>query len=252
MNKNHTIPLYLILLLSTLPAYAIDLGVAGTTWPIAEQDVRISIVSSAAKTPWQQEQEKMTSSAKNYIDNLPKRTFPPSPEPKLTWLDLSIEINRDIDVPVKNTSGTYSWTQLVPKGTRVNPLATKTLPQALFFFDGNDPKQILQVEELLQKEPTLIMPIEAGQGNINSTTERLKRPVFYASDYMLQQFHIQTLPTLSFQGASPNAHLMASIALPPTTPTKDILYEWTNWPEWKKTFSKPADINSPKKTKGAN
>jgi len=235
----------LLSLLCCIPAYALDLGVAGTTWPILEPDVRRSIAESASQTDWEATQKTMTDSSKNYLSSLPKHSYPPVKNPTLQWLDLSIELDRDISVPLKNTDGSYSWTQLAPKGTRINPLSSKTFTQALLFFDGNNPQQLQLAKDLLAREPLLIMPIEAGQGQVDSTAKALNKPVFYASDYMRQQFNLKALPTLAFQGPAPKNHLMATIAFPLNTSADQVLYQWTTWPSWTQTFSAPKTKETP-------
>lgn len=221
------------LLLLTLPsiAGAMDLGVQGNIWTIAEPDIRKTIIKEVMKVDWEQKNKELTDQSKKFLSELPKRSFS-YPERKLTNLiDVSVKLSQDIKVPVKNSQGGYSWNYLARKGDTVNPLANQRLGMLLFFFNGADERQVKLLENLLKIEPLLVMPIEAGAGDLNVTSKGFNRPIFYAPDYMINQFKINYLPTIAFQGLGEQSTLIKTISFPEGVVATDLLKDWDSWPK---------------------
>lgn len=188
------------LLLTASAPFAKDYGVQGNLWPITEIDVRRLIIGDAAKADWSKPQAQLKESAKNYLENLPKRRLPLAEQTETTWFDPSIVLTSDIQVPVKQADGSYAWKLLYPKGTRVNPLEQYRPVTAMLFFDGSQEDQVKMVQEVLTKEPNRIMVVEAGGGDLKTLNETLKRPVFYAQDALINRFQVKYLPSLVYAG----------------------------------------------------
>lgn len=209
-----------------LTVTAKDMGVAGTTWPIIELDIRQLLIEDAARTNWGPVQEEMESSAKRYVDNLPKRQFT-SPQATLTdWIDPSVVLSSDIQVPVKQPDGRYSWKVLAAKGTKVNPLEKIRPVTAFLLFDGADERQVKLVKAVLAKEPERIVPVEAGAGKLTETNEALGRPTFFANDAMLARFRIRYLPSLVYPGFGPRELYLGNTSYPLPYSVDEVLTTW--------------------------
>lgn len=239
------------LLLLTFPsiAGAMDLGVQGNIWPIAEPDIRKTIIKEVMKVDWDQKNKELTGQSKKFISQLPKRSFGYSERKITNLIDVSVRLSQDIKVPVKTTQGGYSWNYLARKGDVVNPLANQRLGVLLFFFDGADERQVKLLEELLKVEPLLIMPIEAGAGDLNVTSKGFGRPIFYAPEHMINQFRISYLPTIAFQGLGDSATLIKTISFPEGVQVNDLLSGWDSWPKRNDYFSAGSSV--PSTIKGA-
>lgn len=210
---------------------AMDFGVQGNVWPIAEPDIRKTIIKEVMKVDWDQKNKELTDQSKKFLSQLPKRSFEYSDRKITTLVDVSVRLSQDIKVPVKNSQGGYSWNYLARKGDVVNPLANQRLGMMLFFFNGADEQQVKLLENLLKIEPLLIMPIEAGAGDLNVTSKGFNRPIFYAPDYMINQFKISYLPTIAFQGLGEQATLIKTISFPQGVQAQDVLKDWDSWPQ---------------------
>jgi len=204
------------LLIAASAPFAKDYGVQGNLWPITEVDVRQLIIGQAANVDWSKPQAQLKESAKNYLENLPKRRLPLAETTETTWFDPSIVLTSDIQVPVKQPDGSYVWTLMYPKGTRVNPLEKYRPVTAMLFFDGSQEDQVKMVQEVLLKEPNRIIVVEAGGGDLKALNETLKRPVFYGHDALINRFQVKYLPTLVYagEGAEQNYLGITSFAAP--------------------------------------
>lgn len=189
-----------------------DLGVAGKTWPITEEDLRKVLASELSEKDPTEFNRKLKDSAKNFVSNLPKREFSVVERTTTNYVDLSIELTSDIQGPVKKADGTFSWEVLWPKGTKVNPLEKVTMVEAILFFDGGDPEQLQFMTQALKAFPERLTVVEAGTGDLNEDTKKAGRPVFYANDLMLDKFKIAHLPTLVYPGEGANKAYLGNTA----------------------------------------
>lgn len=217
---------FLPLLLTCLCAGAKDLGVQGNTWPIVEQDIRQMMVESAARTDWSQTQEEVKRSAETYLDRLPKRRLPLAPRTQTYWMDPSIQLSSDIQAPVTQPNGTIVWQVIAAKGTRVNPLHQFRPVTGMFLFDGSDEAQVKLAQRVLAREPNRIVFVEAGSGNLNTSSETLARPVFHASDAMLSRFKVQYLPSFIYPGTGANADYVGVTSYAAPYKENEVLLSW--------------------------
>lgn len=211
---------------AALPAHSKDLGVQGNVWPIVEVDMRQLMVESAARADWNAAREQGVSSAKRYLETLPKRSFPVAQRTGTAWINPSVTLTSDIQVPVKNPDGSYAWQVLAAKGSTFNPLSNVRPVTAFLLFDGSDEAQLKMVKDSLAIEPNLLVPVEAGRGDLESDNKALGRPVFYASDAMVNRFRVQYLPSVVYPGSGAQELLLGitSFGLP-FTPT-ELLAVW--------------------------
>lgn len=226
-----------LLAVTAASSYAKDLGVQGNVWPIAERDIRQMLVEQAAEVDWSKVQDDVKESANTYLDNLPKRLMRPPAQTTTVWMDPSIELTSDIQVPVKGPDGSYSWQVLAAKGSRINPLVESRPVTALLFFDGSDPDQLSAVEEVLKTEPGKVVPVETGQGNLRKSVERLGRPVFHANDAMVSRFQVRYLPTLVYPGMEARSLYLGITSFAAPFSAREIL---AAWPELNQMPATPA------------
>lgn len=212
--------------LSAQVAVAKDFGVEGKTWPIVEIDMRALMAESASKVDWSKVQNKLAGSGKQYLSNLPQHDLTEVSHTKTVWFDPSITLTADIKVPVKQSNGTYVWGVLYKKGTVVNPLATVRPVTAMFFFDGRDKAQVNLLKAVLKLQPLKIVPVEAGHGGIDKLAKQTDRPIFYASQQLLQRFNIKHLPTLLYPGSGSKALYLGETTYAKPYSASEVLKTW--------------------------
>jgi conjugal transfer pilus assembly protein TraW len=195
-------------------AHATDLGVQGTTYLVAEIDLRQLIMESATRADVSAIQKKLKESAATFFDRLPAYGLPHATETATHWVDPSIVLTTDIRAPIKAQDGSYSWQVMYPKGTRVNPLETITPPDRMLFFDGTDSDQVDFVKKVLAAHPLDIMPVEVA-GNPKTLSDSISRPVYYATTEMLSRFGILETPSLLGVGKGVHAYNLAVTAFAP-------------------------------------
>lgn len=220
------LPFLALLCAATSPLYAKNLGVQGNVWPVVEVDMRQLMIESAARADWSEARDQATNSAKKYLQTLPKRSFP-TPEKTVTaWVNPSVTVSSDIQMPVKNASGAYEWQVLAAKGSSYNPLSTVRPATAFLLFDGADEAQVKLVRAALALEPNRLVPVEAGRGDLGTNNKTLGRPVFYASDAMLSRFRVQYLPSVVFPGSGAQELLLGVTSLAPPFKAEELLKAW--------------------------
>ncbi len=198
MKKSLTI---LALALSTVgAAHAHDLGVQGQLFPLIEIDIRQTIMGEVAKADMAKVQKDLTESVDRYFDGFPKRVLPSIEQTTTHYIDPSITVPDDIKAPVQGADGDYHWTVLYAKGTRVNPLEKYRPITAMLYFDGTNEDQLKFVEQTVAVNGRVI-PVETAGANIRDVSKRLDRPVFYASEDMMQRFRVKHLPALLYPGS---------------------------------------------------
>lgn len=207
-----------ILCALTLPlffaaAHAKDLGTQGTTWPILERDMRQLVIESAARVDWEKASKDVREKNKRYLDDLPIRRMAEASETRVSWVDPSITLESDIQVPVKQADGSWKWQVMYKKGHKHNPLDAMVPMTAMLFVNGGDAEQIQLAKKLLELEPWRIQVVEAGAGNVRLGTEALGRPMFYANDQLLTRFKVSKLPTLLFANERTKRGLLGLLEL---------------------------------------
>jgi conjugal transfer pilus assembly protein TraW len=133
------LPLALAGLAAAMPAAARDYGQQGTVWAIAEPDLLSQIHARLAAL-------EASGATKKLNERLKQRTIArvnrPSPvaglvraEAPRTWLF-------DPTIAVADNITDDKGRVIIAAGTRVNPLDSVPLRQALVFLDGDDPEQL--------------------------------------------------------------------------------------------------------------
>ena len=125
--------------LSTLPAFAADLGVRGATWPVAEPDLLEEIEARLAAIQRSGEMARIEREARSRArarleEPEPVPGIAPAREARARLFDPAIAVERDIRLP--------DGTLIAAAGARVNPLARHALSRDLLFVDGRREAEI--------------------------------------------------------------------------------------------------------------
>lgn len=184
------------------PALAHDLGVQGKVWEITEIDIRQLLMESLARANFDELRKEREDSAKNFLDNLPKRQMGIVEKTVTQWIDPSIEIVNDIQTIGEDPeTNELAWQSLHKKGTRVNPLLVQRPLTALLFFDGKSKEQLEFVDKVLREdEHGRVVLLESTGVNVGDLTKMFGRPVFYANDQVVERFNITVAPSLLYAG----------------------------------------------------
>ena len=119
--------------LSTLPAFAADLGVRGATWPVAEPDLleqieaRLSAMQRSGEMT-RIERDARTANRARLEEPVPVPGIAPAREARSRWFDPAIVVERDIRLP--------DGTPIAAAGTRIDPFSHMPLSRDLLFVDG--------------------------------------------------------------------------------------------------------------------
>lgn len=233
-NERTRLPLRLKAALATagavlsLQAGAHDLGVQGKIWDITEIDMRMLVMQSALRANFGDVGAQMKESAKQYLENMPKRTLAVPEKTETRWVDPSIELNGDIQtVTTDEATQNFKWSMLFQKGTRVNPLLARKPVTALFFFDGKSEEQVEFAKNILREdEHGRVVLLEATGTNIQNLTKAMGRPVFSANDAQVRRFNITQAPTLVFAGNGTQNGLLGLTGFAPPYKVADLTSVW--------------------------
>ncbi|MCL1961828.1 MAG: type-F conjugative transfer system protein TraW [Desulfovibrionaceae bacterium] len=186
----------LALLAGAAQVQAIDVGVIGPTYEIAEphlldfiaQRLRQKEASGQLRQIQEQARERGIAAVRQPapVEGLAatrtKRSF---------YFDPSYTLEQNIlDVQGR---------LMFPAGTRANPLDIVALPRRLLFFDGRDTRQVTQARALIAHYGGLVKPILTG-GSYLDLMERWQIPVYYDQLGLLtQRLGIRQVPALVSQ-----------------------------------------------------
>jgi len=185
-----------------------DLGVFGRLYEIKEIDMRILIAKQLEEGAVKKVQDEVVKSTEDFYENLTDYGLRQSSITTTKWVDLTIEVNRDIQAPQKLANGSWQNKLLVAKGTRVNPLDHVRPAQNMLFFSGDSKLQVDFAIDALKKKPyNLILVMTAG--NPSKFSERIKAHVYYANDALLKKFHVKYVPSLVGTGKDEHQGLLA-------------------------------------------
>lgn len=213
-------------LLSVSLAYGKDFGVQGNIWPIVEKDIRQIIMESAADVDWTAIGDDVRKKAETFVERLPKRTLPEVEATRTVWVDPSIELSTDIQVPVKQPDGSLSWEVLYKRGTKVNPLNYFRPVTAMLFVNTADEEQLGLAKAVAAIEPDRIMIVEAGQGDVKKASEAMARIVFHANDALLSRFSVRYLPTLVYPGTGAQREFIGVTSFARPFQVKEVIAAW--------------------------
>jgi len=212
--KKHTLSLCLSALLvqgflATPFAFGHDLGVQGKVFSITERDMRELVMESAARHDWSREQSQLKSSGEHYLDSFPLRALTPADKTETYYIDPSITLNSDINVPVRGVDGQYAWQTYYKKGMQINPLDKERPVTALLYFDARDSAQAAFAKTASADPAFKVVPIEVSGSNYLETIKYFGRPVFHATDAQISRFSLSKLPALVYPGDGKYSRFLA-------------------------------------------
>ena len=186
------------LLLAAEPPGAVsakDLGVRGTTWPVAEPDLLAQIEARLLEMQRSGElarlQEEARANARRTLEEPdPAPGIAPATRERSRLWDPAITVARDIR--------TADGTLIAAAGTRVNPLERMTLARDLLFVDGRREAEIAWA--LAHDRPAKIVLLA---GRPLELMRRHRRPFFFDQGGRLAtRFGIAATPSLVEQAGS--------------------------------------------------
>ena len=104
-------------------ASAVNLGIQGKVWPIAEVNILKLLVESATQVNWHHVQQGLLKKAENWGSQLPQWNFPEVSQTKTVWFNPSISLVKPVYGPKKSRNGNYEWALLYPAGTTEKPIS---------------------------------------------------------------------------------------------------------------------------------
>lgn len=155
-------------------AYAKNLGVWGSLFPIEEQDIREFIYQRLNEM---EQNGEMTFLNKKFAENVKEHTLRPTPvaglattkESKIFYYDPTYILTRNIEDHERNV--------IAKKGTVINPLDTITLHGVMFFLDADDKKQIKWALENAKKHDYVKYILV--KGNIKEAGKKLNDRIYF-------------------------------------------------------------------------
>ena len=184
------------MLLLSPPAGALDLGVIGPAYTIAEPDLLVELQAKLSEKARTGELQQLERAARQRIvagieTPLPVPGLARSAHPRTFYFDPSVVVGESI-VDEKGHV-------LVAAGTRTNPLDVVSLSQPLLFFDGRDAAQVRQAKALIERYGGKVKPILTAGSYLN-LMRRWRFAVYYDQQgTLVQKLGIREVPALVSQ-----------------------------------------------------
>jgi conjugal transfer pilus assembly protein TraW len=175
-------------------AAALDLGVVGPVYPIAEADL-LSVIEARLQALQRtgalaRLEGEMRDKAARYAARPAGTHLPRAVKPRVRSLDPSLT--------VPNAITDHTGRVIHPAGTRVNPLQYLTLSRRLVFFDGDDPAQVTWARENA-KDRLRVKPILVN-GPLGALTRAWQRRLYFdQGGRLVAHFRIERLPAVVAQ-----------------------------------------------------
>lgn len=171
----------------TLAGTIINLGVVGTTYPIAEPDMLAELQGQVAKNNHARKQwhEQIKTYQPADLHNLPRATTD-----RTFQVDMTYTLNRDLT----DADGKLIY----PKGYSFNPLDYINFPGGIVVIDGADPEQVAWFKQTPYAENHQ-MKLLITDGLAPELIQTLQRPVFYLTEDIAKRLQLKAVPSLIFQ-----------------------------------------------------
>lgn len=180
-------------LFASTQSYALDLGIIGQTYKIAEQDAVEQIKAKLQAMEKTGELEKLKQEAINRsLQSIksPKhnKNLTTATKQSMKLIDPSQTFNEEI----RAEDGTL----ISPAGRTVNPLDYMQMSRSLIFFDGRDKEQVEAVKQLMLKQGTKFKPILTA-GSWFDISKSWKRQVYFdQAGFLAKRFSIEQVPAI--------------------------------------------------------
>lgn len=184
------------LIVQVLPTQALDLGIIGPTYPIAEPHLLQMIEQRLREKERSGELARIEEQAR--IRGVAAVRQPSAVEGvRTTTVARSFHVDPSITLD-QNILGAQGELLFAP-GMRANPLDVVSLSRPLLFFDARDRRQVRQAFELMSRTPARVKPILTG-GSYLDLMQSWRVPVYYDQHGRLtQRLGIAQVPALVTQ-----------------------------------------------------
>jgi conjugal transfer pilus assembly protein TraW len=179
----------LFVLLQASVSYASVVGSEGATYPIAERDALQEVKERVAQVDWSRHFQRLRKSLKSFRpENL--QPLPKAKSNRTFTVDMTYTL--EFDIPDGKGGILY------PKGYTFNPLDYAGLQNVLVFIDGQDRNQVEWFRGSgYAKDPGVMLLLTGG--SYIALSEKLQRPVFYATRQIVGRFRLQAVPSVLYQ-----------------------------------------------------
>jgi len=185
----------ILILLPTLALTSIEaknLGVWGTLFPIAEQDLREIIYQRLHEMEQNGEMAKLR---EKFISRVKEHTLRPTPVAGLTTTEKPQTFYYDPTYTLTQNIEDHEGKIIAKKGTVINPLDVVTLRGVLFFLNADDAKQIAWA--LAQGKKYNYVKYILVRGNIQEAGKRLNERIYFDQHRSLtKQLGIKHIPCI--------------------------------------------------------
>ena len=138
-------------------AFAVDLGVQGSTWEIVEQDIRVRMSEDAAKVDWEKINAGVVDSAREYVNRPTRWDVAVAQVDEVKLVDITQVLTEDFIVPKPLPGGGVENQVLFPKGYRLNPLdllPASSINQSYVIFSAESKEQLEWAKKLNNEHPS--------------------------------------------------------------------------------------------------
>ena len=172
-----------------------DLGVVGPVYPIAEQDMLLTIEQRLQALEESGELARIEEDAKAryraYVERPKGIHLPRAKKDRTYYVDPSLTVPYDI----RDHEGRI----IHPAGTTVNPLDYITLSKQLIFFDGDDPVQLEWARSMIDNDPLRVKPILTNGPVLMLMKEWQMHLYVDQWGRLVKQFGIRSIPAMVTQ-----------------------------------------------------
>ena len=168
-----------------------DLGVFGSTYPLAEPDALEEIQARAKEVDWGAffNDKKM----KHLVESYKPANLKPLPRAK-RGRKFTVDMTATLDQEIPDGKGGT----LYPRGYRFNPLEYVSLPNTLVVINGEDPEQVRWFKSSRYYRDVSVLLL-LSDGAYQRVSEELKRAVYYVPPKILERLKISALPAVASQ-----------------------------------------------------
>ncbi len=177
------------------------LGTFGMTYRISERDALAEIEERSRQVDWNKILDKRK--VENYQGPPDRMNLPRAKRSRIFAVDMTYTT----EIAVPDGKGGI----LYPKGYTFNPLDYVTYPKTLVVINGNDPEQVKWLAAS-EYDKRLDVTLLLSEGSFGAVAKRVRRPVFYADQKIIERFKLKAVPSVIKQ----NGRLMevTEVALP--------------------------------------
>jgi conjugal transfer pilus assembly protein TraW len=191
MRRYAHIPLLtLVCFIFSVTCSAKDLGVYGAVYGIAEKDALKEIEDRVkeANTNRIVNKGELVKKLRNYApEDLKEMKLPPAQKERTFFVDMTYTLDRDIADEKGNV--------VYPKGYMFNPLDYVAYPGTIVILNGNSATQVAWFKHS-GHNADLKAKLLITDGSYAELSKALKRPVFYASQAVINVFQIKAVPSV--------------------------------------------------------